>query len=577
MTKEKIVLEILNPKGVLVSPEVEGLKAPRVTDLNGKKIALISEKPDSMLFFNAMEKLLKERYPQAEILRFPSYCSPVVGDNTDEIAAICDVWLQGVKTSTSSRVDGDVLMEKKGKPGVSFSVDSLTPQKQVISEINGIPTVRLVSIPALPYFKAKADQKLMDEVAASLFEETIEKLTAPLTAEEMDPPTFFYDYSPIRISGDSYEDALQQFQDYCMANEIGDGFPLIPPTRELTDEMLKGTSYPPEREIGVVLPRGGMATVEKIAINAVMAGAKPEYLPVIIAMIECITDPNFNQFHINTGVPPVYWISGPIIEELGMANDINYLGPGNRVNNTICRAVALCQINIGWRILSIYADPGGHGRPDNFTNYLVPENLRYGPWETPYAVECGYAPGESIVSACEHIFMFHGPCETLNFSSFEDSMNQMKDIFHVDAFHVGTGHSGAEEVRYLCVLHPTFAHQLADHGFTKASFLQWIYDNTAIIWDKMSADEQAAFLEEVRAGKWFGLQPEDCVSGFKLEPFSDPENVAVILSGGYCGATTVYKTTAGSTAKIADCPPNFVPRPFMSKVIRGATLTEAGK
>jgi len=572
-----VKLEVMNPKGVLVSPEVEGLKVPRVTDLNGKKIALLAEKPDSMLFFNSMERLLKEAYPRCEIVHFPSYCSPVVGNNTKEVAANCDVWLQGVKTSTSSRVDGDVLMEKLGKPGVSFSVDALMPQKEVVAEINGIPTIRVVSIPSLPYFKAKADPVLMDEVAKSMFQETISALTTPLTEAEMNPTRTEYDYGNLVFEAETYEEAYQNFQTYCLDNDMGDGFPLIPPTRELVDKMLQGTSYPPDKEIGVVLPRGGMATVEKIAVNAVMAGAKPEQLPVIISMIDCITDKNFNQFHINTGILPVYWLSGPIVEEIGVNNEINYLGPGNRVNNAICRAAALCQINIGWRILSIYAAPGGAGRADNFTNYLIPENLKHGVWGEPFGVERGFAADESVVAVCEHLVLMRGPSETLYFGSFEDSMNLMANLFKVDAFHIGTGHSAADDIRYLVVIHPTFAHQLEDYGYTKASFLQWIYDHSAKIWDKMSPEQQANFRQEVEDGKWFGLKPEDCKSGLCLEPFSDPANVAIVVSGSCCGETMVFKTTCGSTAKIADCPEDFVARPFMIKPIHGATLTNAGK
>ncbi|MCD7846337.1 MAG: hypothetical protein LUG57_10920 [Oscillospiraceae bacterium] len=577
MKESKITLRVLNPRGVIANPKAEGLKAPRVRDLNGKRVALLAEKPDSMLFMNAMERLLKARHPDVEIVNMPSYASPVVGNNTAEVAAKCDAWLQGVKTSTSSRFDGDVAMEKLGKPGVCYSVDVLMEQKHIVSTINGISTVRTISIPSLDYFLAKADQKLMDKVAEDLFDETVQALTSPLTEEEMNPPQPVYNYEDLCFSADTYEEALEQFQQYCMKYDMGDGLPLIPPTRESVDAMLQGTSYPADKEIGIVLPGGGIATVEKIAINAVMAGARPEYLPLIIAMIDCITDKNFNQYHINTGILPVYWVSGPLVEELGMNNEVNYLGPGNRVNNTIARAVALCQINIGWRILSVYASPGGAGRPDNFTNFLIPENLKHGPWEESYGVSAGYSADETVVGCCEHMYCMNGPGECLFFGSFEDSMNVIKDMFKVDAFHVGTGHSSADELRYMLILHPTFAHDLVKHGYTKESFLQWIYDATTIDWDKMNDRARERLLQEVRMGLWMGLREEDCKSGLKLEPFCDTSQVMLMVSGGCCGGTSMYKTTAGSTAKIADCPPDFEPRPFMNKVVHGATLTKAGR
>ena len=575
-THNEITLEVLDPKGFLASPGVEGLKNPRVTDLHGKRIALLSEKPDSVLFFNSMERLLKETYPTVEILRFPSPASPSLPDNTAEVAAACDVWLQGVKTSTSSRIDYDVILEKRGKPGVTFSVDSLVPQKKCVAEINGIPTIRIVSLPALEYFKAKADQTLMDKVAAAALNDTVLALTNPLTEDEINPAQFDYDYSQKSFTGDSFSQAYEKYQQYCVDNSLSDGLPVVPPTKEKVDEMLSGTSFPPDKEIGIVLPRGGIATVGKIAVNAVMAGAKPEYLPVIIALIDCITDSNFNQNHINTGPLPVFWISGPIIKELGINNDIAYLSPGNRANNTIARAVALCQINIGWRTLSVYADPGGPGAPANFTNYLIPENNENSPWD-PYAVENGYAPEESTVSASEHTRLFRGPGETLYYGSFEESMEQMAGFFTADSSYYGMGRAQSEHHRYIIVLHPTFAAQLADAGYTKRSFAEWLYDKNAIVWDKLDGPAREQFRREVVEGKWPCITPEDCKPGLIIEPFSDPAHVAVIVSGNAAGTTMVFKTTTGSTAKMGDCAPDFVARPFMNKVIRGATMTGAGR
>ena len=102
---------------------------------------------------------------------------------------------------------------------------------------------------------------------------------------------------------------------------MGDGLPLTPPTQEAVDWMLTGTSRSPDEEIGIMAPRNGRATIEKIAINAVMAGAKLEYLPVIIAAIECVTDKGFNLYHLQTSTAspvPIIWINGPIAREIGM-------------------------------------------------------------------------------------------------------------------------------------------------------------------------------------------------------------------------------------------------------------------
>ena len=563
----KITLEVLDPRGVLVSPKVTGLSNPRVSDLNGKKIALLSEKPDSVLFFNSIEKLLKKAYPTATILRFTSPANPTVSDNTSEITAACDVWLEGVKTSTSRGIDHDIIMEKLGKPGVAFCVDSLMPQRMALAETDGMPTIRVIPLPATAYFSAKASQELMDIVASKAFDDTIRALTEPLTEAEKNPAPFHYDYSPRKFTGRNYTEVNEKFQQFCYENFMNDGLPVVPPTREAVKAMLAGTNRSPEEIIGIMTPHKGIATVEKIAINAVMAGAKPEYLPVIITAIECITDKIFNQYHIVTGPMPVIWISGPIVEEIGMNNGIGYLSPGYRSNSTIGRAVAMCMINIGWRLMNIYAEPGGPGTPVAYTNYVIPENQKASPWES-FSVERGYKPEESTVSVNEMLWLSNGPGETLNFQSFEQSLDSLANLVAPSAFTLGFSPEGK---RYEIVLHPTMASQLADAGFSKQSFVQWLYDKTAIIWDKMSKEEQERFKESVAQGKYPGISQEDCKSGLTLEPFTDLKNVAVLVAGDAAGTTLVFGTFWGSTVDAAK------DVPFMTKVIHGATLTKAGR
>ena len=128
--------------------------------------------------------------------------------------------------------------------------------------------------------------------------------------------------------------------------------------------MLTGTSRDPQEVVGVMVPRNGRCTVEKIAVNAVMAGAKPEFLPVIIAAIEALTDKAFNLYHIQNGAlcsRPVIWVNGPIVKEIGMNCRSGYLGPGNRANASIGRSINLCMINLGWRLLEEVGDMLGKG------------------------------------------------------------------------------------------------------------------------------------------------------------------------------------------------------------------------
>ncbi len=573
--KDMFTLEILEPHGELAFPERKGLFTPRLTDLNGKKIAIMAMGQDSMAFFDAIKSMLKDKYPSVEFIHF-SYGVPNSPDISAEIAEKCDGWIDGVKASeTGSRHDTGARLEKRGCPGVAIVSDAVIVAKKLLVDINGMPTCRVLAVPAVDYLVAKTDPQLMKQVAEAAFNQIHNALIMPLTKEEIEVQDFTYDYSPKKFTGDDFSGAVEKFQQYCTENFMTDGMPVIPPTREAVARMLAGTSYPPDREIGLMFPKQGRATVEKIAINAVMAGAKPEYLPVIIAMIETITAKDFNQYHIVNEILPITFISGPIIEEIGLNNEGGYLAPGHRANATIGRAMLMCMINIGWRRMDVYSSPGGLGQPAAYANYIIPENQKASPWE-PYAASIGFKPEESSVTICEGIFISRGPSETLSMAGFEEKLEQMRSMFSPSAGvfgFFGMPQNGSD-MRHMIAIHPTFARQLTSAGFTRESFIKWLHDNNRIDWDKMSEKEQNDFREMVAEGKVIGIRSEDLKPGLYREPFAKPTDVAVIVAGTGAGGVIVFQTPCGSTANVEDV---TVTRPYMHRVIHGATLTRYGR
>ncbi len=570
-----VTLEILEPHGELANTERKGLFAPRLTDLNYKKIAIMAMGHDSMFFFDTVKAMFKNRYPEVEFIHF-SYGGPNSPDITGEIAEKCDAWIDGVKASeTGSRHDNGARLEKKGCPGVAIVSDAVINAKKQLVDINGMPTCRILSVPATDYLVAKTEPELMKPVAEAAFEDIHKALVSPLTKEEKEVGNFKWDYSPKKFTGADYAEANEKFQQYCTDNYLTDGMPVVPPTREAVDRMLAGTSYPPDKVIGLMFPKQGKATVEKIAISAVMSGAKPEYLPVIIAMIETITAKDFNQYHIVNEILPITFISGPVVEEIGLNSGVGYLAPGHRANATIGRAMLMCMINIGWRRMDIYSSPGGLGQPAAYANYIIPENQKESPWET-YAASTGFGPEESTVTICEGIFVSRGPSETLSNDNFEKKLEQMNDLFAPSAGvfgFFGMPENGVD-MRHMIAVHPTFAKQLADAGYTRESFIKYLHEKNSINWDKMSKAEQKEFRQKVADGKVPGVRLEDCRQGLYREPFADPKDVAVIVAGTGAGGVIVFQTPCGSTANVEDVE---VTRPYMHKAVKGATLTKAGR
>lgn len=198
-----------------------------------------------------------------------------------------------------------------------------------------------------------------------------------------------------RISLGTGEDEMEAMYD----RGWSDGLPLVPPTEERVLRMLGATARDPQEEIGLVPSDLVPATVEKIAINAVMAGCKPEYLPVVLAAVEAVLDEPFAMHGVlatTMFVGPVIVVNGPVRRQIGMNARGNALGQGNRANATIGRAVQLVIRNIGGgRPQEV--DRATLGNPGKYT-YCFAEDEEGSCWE-PLSVERGIAPGRSAVTA----------------------------------------------------------------------------------------------------------------------------------------------------------------------------------
>ena len=195
-------------------------------------------------------------------------------------------------------------------------------------------------------------------------------------------------------------DDLLDFQAWLMERGWGDGLPAIPATPERVDAMLAGTRRPAGGAVAVLSPRLGRATVGRVAVNAVLAGALPEHLPVILAAVEAVSQPAFNLQAVQTTThpcSPLVIVNGPLALRLGINGGGNALGQGYRANAVIGRALRLVLQNVGG------ARPGREdratqGHPGKYS-YCVAENEAASPWE-PLSVERGFAREISTVTVC---------------------------------------------------------------------------------------------------------------------------------------------------------------------------------
>ena len=209
--------------------------------------------------------------------------------------------------------------------------------------------------------------------------------------------------------------------DLARANELmhealwTDGLPVVPPERELVDEFVRHTQREPDELIGEIPPLGGHATIERVAANAVMAGCRPEYMPVVVTALQAMLERTFNlngmqcSTHMAT---PLVIVHGPIRDQIAMNCRSNVFGQGNRANATIGRAVKLALVNLGGARPG-EADKSTLGHPGKYT-YCIAENEEESPWAGLH-VERGLRAEDSAVTVfgCE-------PPHNLNNQMVED-------------------------------------------------------------------------------------------------------------------------------------------------------------
>ena len=193
-------------------------------------------------------------------------------------------------------------------------------------------------------------------------------------------------------------DGLEEFNELFLARGWGDGLPLIPPTPERVAAMAAGYDLPAEFSIATLAPLGGVATVENIAVNAVMAGCEPRHMPLLVAAVEAVSEPEFDLMgHATTTNPDAVLmiVSGPIVEKMGLNAGTGTFGRGSRANASISRALHLIIQNVGGSRPGI-TDMSTLGQPGDFVMFLA-ENSAASPWPS-FHTEFGFLPERNVVT-----------------------------------------------------------------------------------------------------------------------------------------------------------------------------------
>ena len=282
-------------------------------------------------------------------------------------------------------------MEEFAKPAVMLANYGFVTDAHSAASSRGLPGLRVIGTTVAC---ESTDETDIETGISAAMNDIIAALTSPLTEDESSPKLKYEPEPRIAFKGTN-----QDVNNFFYRKGWTDGLPIIPPTEAAVAEMMKGTDLPPNHVVAKLIPRLGKATVEKIAVNAVMAGALPVHMPVIIAAVEALSETTKNRFDIfevSTGSwAPFFLVNGPVRTDIHINTGSGMMSPGNIANSAIGRAVGLIVKNIGAARKGL-EDMGVFGNPMKWS-LVVGENEEASPWE-PYHVSNGYKKEDNVVT-----------------------------------------------------------------------------------------------------------------------------------------------------------------------------------
>jgi hypothetical protein len=438
-----------------------------------------------------------------------------------------------------------VALEKAGIPVVGIVARSFVRAWQSCVDGWGQPSTAFVTIPhATTGQQADFIRRMVDEQIDAV----IQGLTTLPASAGMGTGTQGSGQNTelFTIEMDSTPDGLDAVNRFLAERDWSDGLPIIPPTPAAVERMLTGTKRAPQDVLMVMEPGFGLATVEKIAINAVMAGCRPEQFPVLLAAIDCLAQPQMNHRDMQVSghtEAPLILVNGPIVKKAGINYGTSAMGPGvvNSANTAIGRALRLCLINIGYCKAGA-GDPNFIGLPTKFGMCLA-EHEELSPWP-PYHVDRGFRREDSAVS----VVVVTGPTDIIDSASRtpEDTLDNLASMMFYRNAGAGNwirgwqsaqvGHSN-KRVSYRgpyhpIILSPSRAVILAEAGMSKQEAQAWLHRHCRT---SLQTALGRRGMPQDASGKWLSHPELQHLAGdpsATIPALEDPEQYLLFVSGG---------------------------------------------
>ena len=416
-----------------------------------------------------------------------------------------------------------VEAEKLGIPGIAIVVPMFRNQGRATAQGLGIPGLQIVEYPGAIENHSAAEVK---ENAGKIFDSIVAGLSEPVRSSEegvqqggRNPRQIVHRGSFREINNCFYE------------NKWTDGLPIIPPTIEAVEEMVSWTDFPADKEIAILPIANLRATPWDIAVNGVMAGCRPEYMPLLVAAVEAIGDPLYQLRDIGStaSVKPFLLVNGPIIKELNIHYGTSVMSPGKRVNSTVGRALGLIVRNIaGFREGESWM--GCFGLPG--TPFVIAEDEERTPWN-PYHVDRGFPRSVSTITAMAWMNLTY---QLL--TSGDRAEPHLKGIsYYIGKATGATSLNFREHQSVVILISPSNAQIIARDGYSRKDVIQYVTENAKLTVGEIDGEFKFcrtvpmtvhSLVEEGKLPRSWDLRPDE-----KIPVIWSPELLHIVVCGGH--------------------------------------------
>ena len=539
---------VLSPWAKAESSNPVGIQ-PRPAALDNKVIGLYSHFKDGVpQLMEAVGRRIAEKYENVVLSPYQYVRDGMELVNDPENDAIMKAWLDGVDVVVAGLGDAGSCsmfvgyniahLEKLGKPTVTLVQPLYKTSFQRGASARAVPGARCVVIEGAPaavghmgvagsgglHQNGLESRAPVDPVTANypavdkVLDQIIEALTLPPTDEEL-AKELPVDYASVTYTGD-----LAEINKIFYQHGWTNGVPIIPPTEEAVREMLEGTDLPRDYVVAKLPPLCGEATVEKIAINAVMAGCLPTYMPVLIAAVKGM-DSSAIQILEGWTCSAASWmplnvVTGPIQKQLGINGGMGVMSPYEKASATISRAIAYMVMNLtGCR--PRLEDMSGAGCMNRF-GVTIGEDYEASPW-TPMHTDYGFAVEDSVLTQ-------FWPLQPDLFSGrgLEDMLKGMCSV-------KATGW----DCGCVFILTPDMANKFAEKGWTRKQILDYVVEYNRFI-DPVGG----TFNNHYPKGSMFPVS-----GGYSRKTFWSTDHMFILVAGRGFGMTITGGGDHGGPAR----------------------------